>query len=93
MNHVSFDCRTLVQMVTDWLEGEVEEPTLSELELHVATCSGCLAYIDQVRAMMVAMSQLDGLDTNAPTNDDSRARLIEMFRDRERIASDPSVDL
>jgi Putative zinc-finger len=42
MIHESMNCQMLVELVTDWLEGQLPEPTRSEVELHVATCAGCI---------------------------------------------------
>ena len=59
MIHDPFDCQMLVELVTDWLEGELPEPTRDELELHVATCAGCIAYVEQMRATRAALERLE----------------------------------
>jgi hypothetical protein len=83
MIHDAFDCRTLVELVTDWLEGALPDPTRGELELHVATCAGCIAYVEQMRATQAALARLDSVDLiGDPAGDDSRGELLAIFRAR-----------
>ena len=82
MIHDPFDCQMLVELVTDWLEGELPEPTRDELELHVATCAGCIAYIEQMRATRAALERLDSIDVVEPMDADSRESLLAIFRAR-----------
>ncbi len=82
MIHDAFDCQMLVELVTDWLEGALPEPMRSELELHVATCPGCIAYIEQMRVTQAALSELDSIETSEPTSDDTRGELLAIFRAR-----------
>lgn len=79
MTHDAFDCQKLVDLVTDWLEGALPEPTRSELELHVATCSGCIAYIEQMRDTHAALARLDSVET---VSGEERDRLLAIFRAR-----------
>ena len=82
MIHDEFDCQMLVELVTDWLEGALDEPTRTELELHVATCSGCVAYIEQMRATQAALSRLDSVETVEPIGEPRRDELVAIFRAR-----------
>jgi anti-sigma factor RsiW len=82
MIHETFDCEMLVELVTDWLEGVLAEPTRTDLELHIATCAGCIAYVEQMRATSSALARLDPVE---PTEDD-RGRLLAIFRARRTPA-------
>jgi anti-sigma factor RsiW len=82
MIHESMNCQMLVELVTDWLEGQLPEPTRSEVELHVATCAGCIAYVEQMRATVAALRQLEAVETVEATDDSTRDRLIAVFRAR-----------
>ncbi len=53
-------CRTLVEQATDWLEGDMPTGERKEVELHLVTCAGCLAYMEQLRQTRQAMAQLGG---------------------------------
>lgn len=82
MIHDPFDCQMLVELVTDWLEGELPEPTREELELHVATCAGCIAYVEQMRTTQTALERLESIDVIEPMEADSRESLLAVFRAR-----------
>jgi len=82
MIHDPFDCRMLVELVTDWLEGELSEPTREELELHVATCAGCIAYVEQMRMTQKALERLESIDVVEPMDADTRESLVAVFRAR-----------
>lgn len=79
-----FDCKMLVELVTDWLEGELPEPTRSELELHVATCAGCIAYVEQMRTTQAALARLESVETIEPPEPGVRDELLAVFRARRR---------
>ena len=84
MIHDPFDCRMLVELVTDWLEGELPQPTRSELELHVATCAGCIAYVEQMRTTQAALARLESVETIEPPEPGVRDELLAVFRARRR---------
>ncbi len=84
MIHDPFDCKMLVELVTDWLEGELPEPTRSELELHVATCAGCIAYVEQMRTTQAALARLESVETIEPPEPGVRDELLAVFRARRR---------
>jgi anti-sigma factor RsiW len=82
MIHEPMSCQMLVELVTDWLEGQLPEPTRSEVELHVATCAGCIAYVEQMRLTVATLGQLESIETIEPTDDSTRDRLLAVFRAR-----------
>lgn len=82
MSRDEFDCQMLVELVTEWLEGALDEPARNELELHVSTCSGCVAYIEQIRATNAALTRLDSVETVEAVGDTRRDELLAIFRAR-----------
>lgn len=82
MIHDPFDCQMLVELVTEWLEGELPQPTRDELELHVSTCAGCIAYVEQMRATRAALERLDSIEVVEPVDDASRSELLAIFKAR-----------
>jgi anti-sigma factor RsiW len=42
-------CEHVVEMATDWMEGALAPAERVELEVHLVTCAGCVAYIEQMR--------------------------------------------
>jgi anti-sigma factor RsiW len=71
----SVRCDRLVELVTDYLEGALDEAAVAEFDGHLAGCSGCGEYVDQMRQTARALGRvsLDGLP------DAARARLLEAF--------------
>src|SRR4051794_31405861 len=70
-------CDRLVELVTDYLEGALDEAAAAEFDAHLARCPGCDAYVDQMRqtAHQLGHVSLDGL------SDATRARLLQAFGD------------
>ena len=47
---MTISCQEVVEIVTDYLEGQLDESTRAELEAHLALCPGCDLYLQQMRA-------------------------------------------
>jgi anti-sigma factor RsiW len=52
-------CREVVELVTDWLEGALPAADHARVELHLAGCEGCAAYVEQMRATVRIAGRLD----------------------------------
>jgi len=46
------ECRQLVEMVTDYLAGDLDPVDHAAIEHHLALCDDCPAYVRQVRVML-----------------------------------------
>jgi anti-sigma factor RsiW len=70
-------CDRLVELVTNYLEGALDEEVAAEFNAHLARCPGCDAYVEQMRQTPAQLGHvsLDGL------SDATRARLLEAFGD------------
>jgi hypothetical protein len=51
-------CRTLVDLVTDHLDGVLNPAWRAKVEEHLAGCDGCTAYVAQVRETIAALEAL-----------------------------------
>ncbi len=69
-------CVELVELVTDYLEGALDQDERARLEAHLDACEGCRAYLDQVRQTVQMMSHLPSEDLSPPV----RQHLLEAFR-------------
>ena len=69
-------CVYLVEMVTDWMEGGLDDDTRALVEEHLVLCAPCGAYVSQIRLAMQAMR---ALDTEAPPPA-LRQQLLQAFR-------------
>ena len=70
-------CREMSELVTDYLEGALEEAAAAEFDAHLAQCPGCDEYVRQMRQTTDQLGRvsLDGLSETA------RARLLAAFGD------------
>jgi anti-sigma factor RsiW len=42
-------CQELVELVTDYFDGALDEATHAEFDAHLAVCPGCVTYLKQMR--------------------------------------------
>jgi anti-sigma factor RsiW len=68
-------CDHLVELVTEYLDGALDEATVAEFEAHLALCPGCAEYLEQIRTTVNSLGRvsLDGLSYSA------RTRLLAAF--------------
>jgi len=88
MIHDPVDCEALVGLVTDWLEGDVDEPTRSDLELHVATCAGCIAYVEQMRLTRTALARLELVDVISRPGSEAEAAPSDPDAPSDQVRND-----
>jgi anti-sigma factor RsiW len=69
-------CQELVELVTDYLEGTLPSELHDRFERHIAHCSGCQAYLKQMRATIRATGTLT-VDSLTP---DAESTLLDAFR-------------
>ena len=72
----TIECRDLVELVTDYLEGALPLGELDRLEAHLAGCEGCTRYLAQLRIMI----RLTGMLTEEDLPAEGRDELLAVFR-------------
>lgn len=87
-DHVT--CQMLVELATDWMDGALAPETQVELELHMVTCTACVAYVDQLRKTRAAVGRL--ADDDAPPAPEVRQNLLALFRQRAAEPAEASDD-
>ena len=72
----TIECRDLVELVTEYLEGALPPDDLARLEAHLAGCEGCTRYLAQLRITirLTGMLQEDDLPAKG------REELLAAFR-------------
>jgi anti-sigma factor RsiW len=75
--HEEMTCRELVEVVTDYLEGRMPPDRRLLFEEHVAFCSWCQTYLDQMRETI----RITGTLTEGDLSPETRDALLETFRD------------
>ncbi len=73
---LSIDCRGVVELVTEYLEGGLPPDLTSEVEAHLALCEGCQVYLEQMRRTIDELGRVP-VETLPP---DAQAELLAAFR-------------
>jgi anti-sigma factor RsiW len=51
-------CIEVVELVSDYLDGELDPETRGRVEAHLALCPHCAVYVEQVRDTVRALNRL-----------------------------------
>jgi anti-sigma factor RsiW len=70
-------CQEMVELVTDYLEGRIDDAARRRFEEHVAECEACTLYIEQMRLTIRAIGHIPP-ESISP---DAREELVAAFRD------------
>ena len=75
-NEPELTCVELVELVTDYLEGALDNAERRRFERHIAGCDGCTGYLDEMRTTIALVGRLevDGL------SDGATSELLAAFR-------------
>jgi anti-sigma factor RsiW len=76
----ALSCQELVELVTDYLEGALDERDLRAFEAHLADCDGCTEYLEQMRATIRLVGSLTPNDLTQA----AETVLLQAFRDWKR---------
>ena len=62
---MAMNCKELVELVTDYLEGKLPDAQTVRFEQHLSACDGCTNYVAQMRQtiQIVGALQKDALTT------------------------------
>ena len=72
------NCDELVELVTDYLDGALDEETERRVSDHLAGCDGCTTYVDQIRQ---TVTSLGAQPPDVELTDEARNALLAAFRD------------
>ncbi len=73
-------CQEFVELVTDYLEGALDEDTVRRFEEHLALCQGCETYLSQMKETASRLGEIPAESLSAET----QATLLSAFRDFRR---------
>ena len=79
-------CQEVVELVTDYLEGELDHATREELEAHLALCPHCDRYLEQMRQTIDELGHVP-VDT---LSERAQADLMAAFRTFHGRADQPT---
>jgi anti-sigma factor RsiW len=75
-----YTCREVVEIATEYVEGELTPEQATAFELHLNFCDGCSTFIDQIRETAATARRLS--EEQIP--EELRQQLIDAFRDWSR---------
>ena len=70
-------CVELVELVTEYLDGALDDAERLRLERHLAGCGGCRAYVEQFKATIAAV----GRPEPGSVPKDVLARIVAAYRE------------
>ena len=73
------DCIDLVELVTGYLEGALDEERRITIEAHLQLCDGCQTYVEQIRETVRVLGHLP-LHAAQDLPDEVRRQLLAAFR-------------
>jgi anti-sigma factor RsiW len=77
------DCRELVELVTDYVEGALAPDERRLFEDHIGVCPPCTTYLQQMRRTI----EVVGVLREESIGPETRAALLLTFKDWKRSAS------
>jgi anti-sigma factor RsiW len=69
-------CQELVELVTDYFDGALDDTRRAQFDAHLAVCPGCETYLEQMRTTMRMVHDVKALERRPEV-----ARLLDAFRD------------
>jgi anti-sigma factor RsiW len=75
-------CQELVELVTDYLEGVLDDRHVRAFERHIAGCDGCTRYLEQLKTTI----RLTGTLTPDDLSPAAESALLQAFRDWRRTS-------
>jgi anti-sigma factor RsiW len=72
------NCDELVERVTDYLDGALDDETERRVSDHLAGCDGCTTYVDQIRQTITTLASSP---PDVELTDEARNALLDAFRD------------
>jgi anti-sigma factor RsiW len=72
------NCRSLVELVTGYLEDALPEADRAAIDAHLADCDGCTAYLEQIRTTI----RITGRLAEEQIPPEAREPLLRVFRDQ-----------
>ena len=74
-------CQQFVDLVTDYFEGVLEPPTLSQVEEHLVMCDWCVTYVEQMQTTIASLQALG--EPSTPEPPDSLLAALRAKRGRQ----------
>ena len=73
-------CKELIELVTDYLEGTIADAERERIEVHMGECEWCERYVEQTRELIGALGRLD----DGAGDPEAWERALAAFRESRR---------
>ena len=70
----NLNCDELVELVTEYLDGALDDEAERRVADHLAGCDGCTTYVDQIRQTITTLGSV------SPADDELSAELRDALR-------------
>jgi anti-sigma factor RsiW len=77
-------CQEVVELVTRYLEHDLDAAAHAEVEAHLALCDGCATYLEQMRQTIRLLGRVPVDSLSEPAQRD----LVSAFRELRRAAGE-----
>lgn len=77
LKNAALTCQELVELVTGYFENALPETERARVAQHLAECSGCDHYVEQMRQTVRTLGKLQVQDLSPQ----AQAKLLNVFRD------------
>jgi Putative zinc-finger len=71
-----YTCKEIVELATEYVEGALTRSQMTQFELHLNFCEGCVAFVDQIRATATMAGRLS--EEEIP--EETKVKLLDAFR-------------
>jgi hypothetical protein len=71
-------CQEFVELVTDLIEGQLDEVRLAEARAHVGECEGCATYLEQIEQTITGLRMLAQSDDFPRTREQALVAFHEL---------------
>jgi anti-sigma factor RsiW len=71
-----YTCQEIVELATEYVEGALTTAQMTQFELHLNFCEGCVAFVEQIRATAAMAGRLS--EEQIP--EETKVKLLEAFR-------------
>jgi predicted anti-sigma-YlaC factor YlaD len=76
MTSQELTCKDVVELVTGYLDGSMEQADRERFEEHLSVCDGCTNYLHQMRETI----RVTGMLTEEQVSEEQRDALLATFR-------------
>jgi hypothetical protein len=73
------ECRQIAELLGDYLDGSLPQPTRELIEWHIEGCGPCVAFVNTYRGTVDAAKQLRDI----PIPSELKHRLLNVLRGRQ----------